>query len=555
MRGTLICVHLALVGACLAGCSAGTSWSLGFSTDLLGDHGEPVMLDARFKLTVERNPFGPLEAWSETPRVLRILGQDTCPGSSVEPDEFQEELQDWEAEMEDCQDEGQSWEDCEEQVGAQPREPDPYDDECPTEARLHAVGEGTGIIRWETTGGHLADTWRIGVARADRIEAEPVELPGMVPYREGETLPVFHGSPLGLRVRFYAEGGDGVMQRRDPQQVLFGDREPDESSVTDDHDLYSVDSIPHGIDAVRFDMAPSDRDFALPVEEVREADVEDLRLRRMSTHEPDERWRCYDLQAYGRIDREPVIGVPIAWSCGPLIRLFPSPYTATACLPDQVLPEPVLAATAFPFGPATERWLPSERGPPGEHEATITGQETLPGEAEPERPLGAVGCETAGGAGETPLLALLLLALRRRCRDEPGPPRRAGGRPAGRAVLAGALLAGCGGPKVPHQDGSVHLETDLVGSAEEPIVLGAVFTVRTSRNPRDGGLPETAPTGRRGTLPIEVPAAGGDGGSARGIRSSSQAARLPPAGELAGRGRRPRIDGRHHGRESIAATE
>ena len=37
------------------------------------------------------------------------------------------------------------------------------------------------MIRWETTGGDVADTWRAHVARADRLEAVPEELESLVP--------------------------------------------------------------------------------------------------------------------------------------------------------------------------------------------------------------------------------------------------------------------------------------------------------------------------------------------------------------------------------------
>ncbi len=384
----------------------GSSWDVTLDTDLSGGGG-PVLLGTTFTLSVSRNPHGPLFASSQDSDVLRLIQQDTCSGSSVRPGV----VDDWHDDMEDCQGGGQSWDDCEELLGPEPDEPRPRSgDDCPTWARLEAVGEGTTSILWRTSDGYEADRWRAEVSRAARLEAVPVELDTRVPIEAGEVVRIFHSSPLGLEVRYYADGSGQMMRRRDPLPVLFGDTPPDAARVEEWYDVYSVEELPEGLDAVRFDMPLSDDDFELPVAVAREADVDDVRIRAHSTARRDDVWLCYRLEAYGRTDGEPVAGVPIEWFAGPVVRLLPRESRAAACVPDETLPEPVIATAAFPAGPVTERWLQSDGGPIGERDAAITGVEAPPGQDEPERAEGAIGC-SAVGAPSPAALTLALLAL------------------------------------------------------------------------------------------------------------------------------------------------
>ncbi len=110
------CTLLALLTGC------GPGWSLGFDTDLLGDGSEPVLLGTRFTLSVDYNPFGPVIAVAEDASVLRLVEQDTCGSTSVEPGV----VDDWEQEMQECQDDGLSWGECEDELGERPDEPEPY---------------------------------------------------------------------------------------------------------------------------------------------------------------------------------------------------------------------------------------------------------------------------------------------------------------------------------------------------------------------------------------------------------------------------------------------
>ena len=380
---------------------------VGLSADLFGHDGQAVLLGARFTVTTSHNGQGPLTASVVGP-ALALADQWTCSGPPVDTEEVR---RDWGVDMQDCLDEGWSWDECEDVYGAW-EEVAPYGGHCESGARLEAIAEGVGELIWRNADGQEVASWSSSVAPAVSIVAVPAQLPTLG-LGDGDTLQLFDESALTLRVRFLGAWGDDLRRSGPAATVTSGDRQM--SGSTDEAwDVYPF-SDPASMERIDVDMPRTDADFSLAVSVLAEEGVEEVRIRVMEAIS-SQGWRCYRLEAYGRAGGEPVVGVPIEWAHGLLARFrLVADRTARVCVPDGTLAEPVHAGAAFAGGPVSTRLLASEAGPVPDHPAAALGPEPPPGQDEPERAEGAIGCSAAGERAAPLLrLPLLLAAARRR---------------------------------------------------------------------------------------------------------------------------------------------
>jgi len=381
---------------------------VGLRTDLSGHDGQAILLGTRFTVTTSRNGQGPLTA-SVSGSSLQLEDQWTCGGPAVDTEEVRRR---WESDMQDCLDEGWSWEECEDVYGTWD-DAAPYGGDCESGAIVEAIAEGIGELVWWNDDGEEVASWGGSVAPAESIVVIPAELPTLA-LDDGDLLQLFWESPLTLRVRFLSGWGDDLRRRGPCATVTFGDEEAD--AITDaEVDVYSAPHVPASMDRIDFDMHRTDTDFSLRAAVLAEEQVEEIRIR-VEDAISSQGWRCYRLEAYGRAGGQPIVGVPIDWAHGFLARIrLVGERTSRLCVPDGALAEPVYAGAAFAGGPVTARLLVAEGGPVPDDPAAALGAEPPPGQDEPERAEGAIGCSASGErAAPVLLLPLLLAAARRR---------------------------------------------------------------------------------------------------------------------------------------------
>ena len=354
---------------------------LDFVDDLGGDRDQPILLGASFELRTEPSEIGAL--FTDPSGGLRVVTSETCDGRGPVQGPTRDDM------LELLEGE-------EEPLVTQKAE-------CETVVLLEAHEAGEGTIAFYDDGGGLVDELTFRILAADDLALGSHDVASLVPVRsaDGGSVAVLADAATNLAVELLA--GEEVLRHNGAITATLEGDDPEPGGTAAGRTTLPI-VAPTDAPTSVLRVVPPDGNptFAITIESVLRADVDDVRIRVAQITEFNQT-RCFSLEAYARRATGVVLGAPMTWSAGPAVEIAATQGpTNIACLPLGGT-DHVDVALDWDGGPWHQRYLDAHPGADPEPDAPA-------GEDEPDIP--ERGCSVAGGGGA--LAGLLLLVGRRR---------------------------------------------------------------------------------------------------------------------------------------------